>query len=855
MRKKIRNEIVESLSVLEIKFRQIKETSQTAMFVTCVVLLQSIKKKCKSNLSEQRGAYYIEIFDGILLALQKRERLQHESLVEVCDLCTELLQFVTKELLQEKEVTKEILFLPYKASMWDSLESIWRAAAADTEHCEAYVVPIPYCDRNPDGSAAQWHCEIDLFPEDVPVLDYKAYDLAVRQPDVIYIHNPYDGTNTVTSVDPRYYSYELKKHTDMLVYVPYFIVGPRWPEVQAKLPCYDYIDKMITQHDKTLIDPMNGSLLLEKNVKYLDDYISEDILVPLGSPKADRMFFCEKNKKIPNAWKKQIQGKKVILYNISISGLLQHGDKILNKMKYVFSSFAGREDVVLLWRPHPLLESTMKSMRIDLYEKYQNLKKVFIKNKIGVFDETPDINMAVAVSDAYLGESSSSIVNLFGIAAKPVFFTDDILLWSTPSNEELASILFNYIKVDKDNIYFVADGYNVFCRMNVPTGEIEEIVKFDDFPVSGGAYSTFAQVKENVVFAPLNEKIIALYNLKSKKTTKIPFEEPFEYGNFSRIIAYRHYAFLFPLRYGAILRLDINTGECKYYKDYMKVLESYQRPMHEEFFGIETICENKVLIPSLQSNKIMEFDMETERFSFYDLPEGKYDCWKIISDKDDIYWLIPWKTRAIRKWNKRENTCEVFNDYPEKYECMQDWFTGITYHFIDAVKKENNIWLFPAYGNLILCLDMLTGNITESNMKLPYDIYDRKSNFYLQQLAFFAVGIYGQDKIIGLSSYDRSLIIYDTQTEKIEIKPCRFTEKQVKCLSNSMEKSFGQLNRNILYASTENHLWRNIDSFIDYVISEKHNHQAQKEAYLQIITNADGSCGEKVHKYIMEQIV
>ena len=35
----------------------------------------------------------------------------------------------------------EIVFLPYNSSMWDSLESVWMAAAAD-EDCDTYVVPI-----------------------------------------------------------------------------------------------------------------------------------------------------------------------------------------------------------------------------------------------------------------------------------------------------------------------------------------------------------------------------------------------------------------------------------------------------------------------------------------------------------------------------------------------------------------------------------------------------------------------------------------------------------------------------------------------------------------------------------------
>ena len=63
---------------------------------------------------------------------------------------------------------KEVVFCPYKSSMWDSLESIWRAMSED-KRFHVYVVPLPYADRAPDGSAKEWHLEIDKFPKYVPV--------------------------------------------------------------------------------------------------------------------------------------------------------------------------------------------------------------------------------------------------------------------------------------------------------------------------------------------------------------------------------------------------------------------------------------------------------------------------------------------------------------------------------------------------------------------------------------------------------------------------------------------------------------------------------------------------------------
>ena len=67
--------------------------------------------------------------------------------------CQELLDLL-EQLLPKK---KEIVFLPYKASMWDSLESIWQAARADAA-CHAVVIPIPYAERNADGSCGDVRC-------------------------------------------------------------------------------------------------------------------------------------------------------------------------------------------------------------------------------------------------------------------------------------------------------------------------------------------------------------------------------------------------------------------------------------------------------------------------------------------------------------------------------------------------------------------------------------------------------------------------------------------------------------------------------------------------------------------------
>lgn len=147
------------------------------------------------------------------------------------------------------KVRFEMVFLPYKASMWDSLESVWQAADADPA-CDAYVVPIPYYDRNQDGSLGTYHYEGNNLPSYVPTVHYSRYSFEDRKPDAVYIHTPYDNANYVTSIDPRFYSSQLRQYTECLVYIPYYATAGGMSEGQALCPAYYNADYIIVQAEK-----------------------------------------------------------------------------------------------------------------------------------------------------------------------------------------------------------------------------------------------------------------------------------------------------------------------------------------------------------------------------------------------------------------------------------------------------------------------------------------------------------------------------------------------------------------------------------------------------------------------------
>ena len=313
----------------------------------------------------------------------------------------------------------EVVFLPYKTSMWDSLESIWMAAEEDAG-ADAYVIPIPYYDKNPDGTFRQEHYEGEEFPKYVDVTDYRDYDFELRQPDIVFIHNPYDGGNYVTSVAPFFYSKNLKQYTEKLVYVPYFVLdGDGIEESYVLTAGVLNADYVVVQTEKEKQDYI-------KHIKeaYPDFSFNEDKFLPLGSPKFDKV--CSMNREhenVPLEWREKAEGKKVILYNTSVTSLLKSNEEYLAKMRRVFDLFKEREDTILLWRPHPLMESTLASMRPNLYGEYMELKQQFVKEQYGIYDDSPDMYPAIGLSDAYYGDWSS-LVWLYQKTGKMIMIQD-----------------------------------------------------------------------------------------------------------------------------------------------------------------------------------------------------------------------------------------------------------------------------------------------------------------------------------------------------------------------------------------------------------------------------------------------
>jgi hypothetical protein len=337
----------------------------------------------------------------------------------------------------------EMVFLSYNASMSDCLESIYFAAKEDS-NCDAYWIPIPYYDLSPDGSLCTMHYEgQECYKATIECTDWRGYNIEERHPDVIFTFSPYDDDGYITRVHPDFYCVRLRNLTDMLVYVPYYVTPGFAHEPYTKCAGVVYSHLVIVQSESVRKDFIRDCLALEE-IGYDQNALGapKKKIVALGSPKFDAVINAKPSDFIlPDKWKNLIERpdgtkKKVILFITSINASFNNGRQYLNKLIFILDEFSKRNDVVLWWRPHPLGRTAFATTYPELIDEYDEKVEEYKNGGWGIYDDTPDLHRAIAMSDAYYGDYSSIFV-LYQMTGKPIMINSLEIMQDLPMLEEL----------------------------------------------------------------------------------------------------------------------------------------------------------------------------------------------------------------------------------------------------------------------------------------------------------------------------------------------------------------------------------------------------------------------------------
>lgn len=649
--RKTREQAIELMKAVNAGVVRLFSPGGAAMLGEGIAALSAIRDICQQELSAERFGFYRDATDTLGTALK---RLQADGESDIAALCHQLLEGLIRELRTEP-VKKEIVFLPYKASMWDSLESIWQAAAADKEHCNAYVVAIPYADLTPEHTAKEWHCEKELFPKYVPVLDFRSVDLEKMHPDVIFIHNPYDWANHVTSVDSHYYSSELKKYTETLVYVPYFVSGNYISEALCRAPG-------VLNADYVVVESENIKTQYKNYYPGGDPPIGK--FVALGSPKYDKVQRGTKEEyPLPDKWRYLVQGKRIILYNTSLGASLEDSGQLISKLRDVLDFFRRQKDVVLWWRPHPLMKATLDSMRPQLTEEYRQIEEGYKKEGWGIYDDTSDVTRAIIWTDAYYGDNSS-VMELYQKTGKPVL--EECLALTTDRGYHP---WFPMVASDGETAFFIAAGA-LFSGLYALTLATNTLTFLGELPIAyDGAFSygALGKIGTKIIIMPSHGLAGGLeydLNRQAFKTIPLPtggWQEGADYANVFQIGSSLYFI---GNGTGLIVEYDGRDGTYQFHTSWADGLPLAREALCFAWNGGVQLGD-WIYLPVIDSHYVLALDLCTMAGRIHELP-ADLNFLSLSYDGESI-WLAPIRGNQVVRWHIGDRQVEryIFPVAPE----------------------------------------------------------------------------------------------------------------------------------------------------------------------------------------------
>ena len=271
----------------------------------------------------------------------------------------------------------KIAFLPYKRSMWDSMESVYEECRASG--IKSYCMPLPYY-KMTGREVDKLEYEKDFYEN--------AYDISLlgkMDLDYIVIHYPYDHNNTVTNMLPTYHTENLRNY-GQIIYIPYSCTSLRQLRVSPGLANIDYAFLTTTQDADDFVREWK---------EFGVDFSGR--IFGLGSPKMDAI---EKTIR-PDA-------NKTLIINSLSAFLREPFVKIREYRSLIINEVAEGHEVI--FRPHPLLRQTIKSLRPDTENDY----KSFIQwaESVCEVDESEYLEDALSRAN-YLISDPSSVLEMW----------------------------------------------------------------------------------------------------------------------------------------------------------------------------------------------------------------------------------------------------------------------------------------------------------------------------------------------------------------------------------------------------------------------------------------------------------
>ena len=846
MRKYIKNNLLELCSSMLLLHEEIVKTRDADTLLYYLEMCQEAAMAVGTEL-EELGDYSsiinnLEEYCERIFELSKVEIINQSEIEEV-----NCLIYIVKEFINKIPCIYHVVFLPYQISMWDCMESVWEEFKEDDKFVTS-IVPIPYYTPNKKEGKWEYNYHGDEFKKRFEIIHYDNYSLEEMQPDIAVIHNAFDDRNYVTRVHQNYFTYNLKKYVDKLVYIPYYLKSGRINKTSCYL--YNNIDYVIMQSE-----------YIKELHKGLPNY---DKMIPLGSPKLDRVTKISDEYREPQSmWREMIGNKKTVMLNTTIARVLVKNERLLDKLKMFFRYIKeNTDDIAVIWRPHPLLMNTLLSMRVGLVDKYNELVRYFIDNEIGILDTTSCIEDTIGISDAYIGDAGSSVVNLFNAAGKPVFVLDE-LIQEEFTEKQKKEFGIGFIEEINGTFYTTTYDYQGLYKFKINNGyletnefniEVSDVLLFKDEFHRSSNNVCIGTDKEVIYMSPINGKTFGIYNIQTNRLEYIGTSE--EEIKCSDIISYKNKVFYLSMDNGYIYILDKITkrisGNESVLREYRKERKFADCGAYNSF----AVDGNNIWLCAMHTDKLLKFNMDNETYEIISIGNIDSGFTSIVKCKHEIY-LAKEHTGDIIKYNIRTNRSSKYNmpkEYLPRKNCLGQGVAQILYSL------GKYIIGIPMYSNLIIRLNKFTGQIEFMHRDLLQEYLIEGNGYAVDGAGIFKFSKPLDEEHLMLQfSKDNKVIIlniYSMKYDELSIQVDEETYSKVYSSLIGEYRGFNKAGEMEPFCRRETK-FLSIGAFLDDLVNDRLEKIKLKSAeeMKKLVENSDGRCGRKIYELLKFKVM
>jgi len=656
-----------------------------------------------------------------------------------------------------------VLFVVYRPEWWGCFDSLC-VQECEKEHVTCHVMLIPRYERDKNTGIRdenKRHFDLKAMPElpsNAVLLDYEKFSSEQRF-DRIYIHNPYDNTYVVDSVDEAYYSVNLKKQTDKLIYVPHLLYMGGLPENMLYCPVYEHVDAIY---------------LSDERVRYsLDVRYDEKVeLVPCGI--LEYLDKLNAKKDAECLGEEDGSRRKRLLYCVSFEDLFYGTEKQIQKMWDVFRYMPTRDDIEFVFRPDENIRARYRELPGNIVVKYEELLSYYKGKNIGILDESLNPYQAAVEADGIM-TAGHPMSALFSVQGKYVLYVDRESRPIPTEEDRCIPSIWACTVEEKDGeiiVWFVPERTRLICRMELSKGQVEIVSEVPDEVVTWSNYIDIAKVGECLYLAPFMSNGIWKYDLEKKVFCKwyLPGAEEV---CMSRIVPYENWLYFIPRNYPGIIKYHLDTEEIRIIDDWVEVLDScVASDKKKEPYFIWAIRRegNMLYMASSKCDVWIEMNLDTDEWRVEKMGLEGLRFADMVKDGENVY-LFPYRGADIVQWNCRTKESRVLYTVKES--------GAVPHVYAGDVKDE--IIAFPVTAEKILVVskrqDKLVGTKTEG---LPCHKEDYISeSLKLSNMGYRFVRQLQKGVFLAYEQYDGAFLLINEEFQVEQKVICRVLKKEI----------------------------------------------------------------------------